>query len=341
MTSRNQQAQASLGFDASNPPSKQTRAAIRSEVTPVEPTSELEALGRALPASIVMGTSTWSFSGWAGLVYGAAYASSLLAQNGLCAYSVHPLLRGVGLDRTYYRPLSAAQAKTLANQVPDGFRFMVKAPRDLTAQYGAHRTEQPACEPLDAQWAARNFIAPLAEGMGHKLGAIVFQFSPYKRGTLGGPQAFCQQLQAFLTALPEGPLYAVEIRNRDWLIPDYVAALCETDAVHCLSIHPRLPSLHEQMRLTGPALQRGIVLRWNLGHGRAYEDAYHRYHPFDRIVDPDLLNRDQIARLCARAARAGKLCQISVNNKAEGSAPASIIALGKAIAEKVENAVDD
>lgn len=330
-----------MGFDDPNPPSKPTHTARRAEVTPSAPTPELEALGQALPASIILGTSTWSFSGWAGLVYGAQYASALLARNGLCAYSRHPLLKGVGLDRTYYRPLTAEQAKELAGQVPGNFRFMVKAPRDLTTQYATRHGEQPACEPLDAEWATRSFIAPLVEGMDQKLGAIVFQFPPHKRGALGGPQAFCQRLQAFLGTLPRGPLYAVEIRNRDWLIPDYVAALCETDAVHCLSIHPRLPSLHEQMRLTGPALQRGVVLRWNLGHGRAYEDAYHRYHPFDRIVDPDPLNRDHIARLCARAARAGKLCQISVNNKAEGSAPASIIGLGKAIAEKMKNAVDD
>src|SRR5262245_5955808 len=43
------------------------------------------------------------------------------------AYAKHPLLRAVGIDRTYYAPISADQFAAYAAQVPDGFRFLVKA----------------------------------------------------------------------------------------------------------------------------------------------------------------------------------------------------------------------
>jgi hypothetical protein len=46
---------------------------------------EVEALGRELPREIHIGGSTWSFPGWAGLVYDRSYSPSKLAREGLAA----------------------------------------------------------------------------------------------------------------------------------------------------------------------------------------------------------------------------------------------------------------
>src|SRR6476661_8171741 len=70
---------------------------------------EVEELGRELPRDIHLGGSTWSFPGWAGLVYDRAYSPSKLAREGLAAYALHPLLRGVGIDRTHYQPVEAVE----------------------------------------------------------------------------------------------------------------------------------------------------------------------------------------------------------------------------------------
>ena len=59
----------------------------------------------ALPASIRLGTSSWSFTGWEGLVYDRKAKQSELSQHGLEAYGKHPLLRAVGIDRSYYAPV--------------------------------------------------------------------------------------------------------------------------------------------------------------------------------------------------------------------------------------------
>lgn len=321
-----------LGFE--EPPPR------KSAVQPCVPSAQVRATGEALPADIRLGTSTWSFPGWQGLVYDAVHTSAEIARNGLTAYSAHPLLGAVGLDRTYYGPLTPDQAARMAGQVPDGFRFMVKAPRDLCNDWSIPVRDRRLCDPFDASWANHEVIHPLIEGMGDKLGALVFQFAPHPRGAFSGPDGFASALGGFLARLTPGPMYAVEIRNREWLTPAYVAALSQHGATHCLSVHPKLPTLHEQMRLVGPALQGGVVLRWNLGHGLAYEAAYDRYHPFNRIVDPDLVNRDHIARLCARAHLAGKPSLVSVNNKAEGSAPASIVCLAEAIVERLQDALE-
>jgi hypothetical protein len=80
-----------------------------------------------------------------------------------------------------------------------------------------------------------------------------------------------------------------------------------------------------------------LVVRWNLGGGRRYEDARRRYAPFDRIVDPDPDTRNQLAELAADAARAGRPAFITVNNKAEGCAPRSVEALAQAVFERLDS----
>ena len=91
----------------------------------------LKALGQTLPASVHLGTSSWSFPGWVGLVYGSSYSDVQLARRGLAAYAAHPLLRTVGIDRTFYAPISESVFRSYAKQareVAPGFRFLVKSP---------------------------------------------------------------------------------------------------------------------------------------------------------------------------------------------------------------------
>jgi uncharacterized protein YecE (DUF72 family) len=129
------------------------------------------------------------------------------------------------------------------------------------------------------------------------------------------------------------PVYAVELRNRRLFGAAYAEALAETGAAHCLSHHPSMPDVETQaeatLALAGPAL----VVRWMLHGGLRYDQARERYLPFDRLVDPDPGTRETIARLALAARREGREVFVTINNKAEGSAPRSAIALAQAIVE--------
>ncbi|HSU81850.1 MAG TPA: DUF72 domain-containing protein, partial [Thermoanaerobaculia bacterium] len=110
---------------------------------------EVEALGRALPPEVHLGGSTWSFPGWAGLVYDRTHTPSKLAREGLAAYGRHPLLRAVGVDRTHYTPVEAVELAEYRNVVPEDFLFLVKAHEACTlarfpdhARYGAQRGQE-------------------------------------------------------------------------------------------------------------------------------------------------------------------------------------------------------
>jgi len=288
------------------------------------------AVAGCLPSHLYLGTSSWAFPGWQGLVYDRAASPSELARHGLAAYAQHPLLRTVGLDRTFYAPLPAADLAAYAAVVPDDFRFLVKAHawctqpvRRDTRHPGPYGHAPNACF-LNPGYATEHVVEPCLTGLGAKAGPILLQFSPMDVRSVGGPQRFAERLYAFLAALPPGPLYAVELRNASLLTSAYRAALTDLGVCHCFNIHPSMPALQEQMRVVPPEAAPALIIRWILHPARRYEEAKTRYQPFDRIVDDDPHNRQTIATMCLAALAAGRPALVIANNKAEGSAPCTV-----------------
>ncbi|MET0388494.1 MAG: DUF72 domain-containing protein [Polyangiales bacterium] len=307
-------------------------------IKPAEPRPEDLQLAAALPSQVRLGAMTWSYRGWIGRVYGQECSEQDLARHGLSAYVQHPLLTLAELDRTYYEPLSAAVYRGYAEQVPAQFRFLVKAHELCTVQrfplhprYGQKRGQDNPLY-LDAGYAARSVVEPAAEGLGDKLLAVLWQFSPQDARD---PRGFAEQLHGFLRGLPTGCRHAVELRTRDLLGPDYAAAIADTGALHCYNAWTAMPSVLAQARSTPPSARRPLIVRWLLRPGEKYEDARQRYEPFDRLVAEDLDSRSEIATLVAKAYAHDVESFILVDNKAEGSAPESISRLGHAIATQL------
>jgi uncharacterized protein YecE (DUF72 family) len=294
------------------------------------PSAEVMEFAQRLPKNVHFGTSSWSFPGWVGIVYAQLYGVSLLARHGLAAYARHPLLNAVNLDSAFYRVPTAEQLAAYAADVPENFRFMVKAYAGLTALPDSSMALKRRVEPvfLDAGFATRQVVKPLVDGLGAKLGAILFQFSPLGPCYTRAPNAFVAALGEFLSALPAGPTYAVELRDPEILGSEYEGVLRATGAVHCSTVHSRMPRVDRQVSATvaGP-----LLIRWMLRAGDDYESAGARYAPFDRLQEPDKLNRDRIAAMIRNGLSAGRDVHVVAANNAEGSAPLTLLELAKTI----------
>jgi uncharacterized protein YecE (DUF72 family) len=301
----------------------------------VPPTDRIAGLASRLPRSVRLGTSSWSFPGWAGLVYDRLATEDLLAREGLAAYVSHPLFRTVGLDRTWYRPLTADQFRAYATVVPDDFRFLVKADRTLTSPLDPDSTAMRSRNPrfLDAAYATEQVVRPMLDGLAEKAGVLLFQFPPIAPNLVGGRSAFLQALHKFLTSLPKGPVYAIELRTPAFLTESYADLLERTKATHCYNVHPSMSPLKRQFAVVPPYYQRALVVRWMLHSGMEYEAARERYHPFDRIVDEDPVARGQIATTVLDVTVAERPAFVIANNKAEGSAPLSLSLLAERICD--------
>ena len=345
-------------FDA-EPPRPADR---RQGVQPAPLSPDLAARASALPQRAWLGTSSWNFPGWKGLVWAGEHAEATLSKQGLAAYAQHPLLASVSPDRAFYRPLTASQYAAYAAQVPAHFRFVVKAPAlvadaQVRAEGGRGMAPNPAF--LNTDLAVQEFIQPALEGLAEKVGALVFQISPLPRALLTDVPALIDRIGALLAALPRlaptapDGVVALEVRDAAFLSAAHAPLLARAlraareasgnPVTYCLGLHAKMPPIEDQLPLLRALWPGPLVCRWNLHrrHGAyGYEAAKAQYEPFDKLVDPDVETRQHLARVIAGTTGAGELAYVTINNKAEGSAPLSVAALAEQLVGREQHLRD-
>jgi len=307
------------------------------------PDAALIELAQALPPNLRLGGSSWNYPGWAGMIWDREYPEATLSRYGLAAYAKYPLFRTVSIDRSFYQPLSITQFAQYAAQVPDDFRFVVKAPSmvcDAQLRDDSGRGLSSNDSFLNAEVALRSFVEPALAGLGRKLGALVFQISPLPFVLLDNMDAQIGRLHDLLRSIPDlrgiapDAVVAVEVRDPQWLSPQFIEALRASGATYCMGLHAKMPRIKEQLPILRKLWPGPLVCRWNLNplHGAyGYEDAERQYEPFDRLQDIDSETRAALVRVIAGTVGAGQNAFVTVSNQAEGCAPLSIVALAEAV----------
>ncbi|WP_437820477.1 DUF72 domain-containing protein [Sorangium sp. So ce1078] len=303
-------------------------------------------LAARLPAGLHLGTSSWSFPGWQGLVYARRRSTEELARDGLAEYARHPLLTTVGIDRSFYAPIPDSDFLRYRAQLPDGFRCVSKALHAVVSQTlqraqtppgddegrDAHR---PRAEPnpdfLSVPLFLSRVAAPLLSAFRAHAGPVLLELPPVGPPHRLPPRAFFERLDAFLGALPRELAYAVELRERAYFTGEYREILGAHGVAHAYSYWRNMPSPGAQADVVPVSNAPFALVRLSLKPGRRYEAEQRRFHPFDRIVEPDPAMRAEVARLLCEAAALRIESFVLVNNKAEGSAPLTV----RAIAEEV------
>ncbi len=296
------------------------------------------AVAARLPAGLAFGTSSWTFPGWAGLVYPAGLSTAALGREGLRHYARHPLLRTVGVDRSYYAPVPLDDWRGYAAQLPEGFTCCVKAPAAVTSRlaptFGGSRGGAAALNPdfLSVPRLVDDLLTPLAVGLRAHTGPVVLEFPPGARDQARPAAAFLEALDRFLEALPTDFAYAVEIRDKGLLTPAYRAVLARHGVAHTYNYWSAMPMPMAQAAVVPPDEPPFSVIRLLLKPGMWYEDQRDRFKPFNRLVEPDETMRDEVVALTTRALAKGRKVYVLVNNKAEGSSPLTVEALADRVA---------
>jgi uncharacterized protein YecE (DUF72 family) len=150
---------------------------------------------------ILAGTSGFSYKEWVGPFY----PDKLPAKAMLEHYATR--LPAVEINNTFYRMPNTAAIEGWRAQVPESFRFAMKAPRRIT-----HIKRLKDCADDVAY-----FLGTLA-ALEPCLGSVLFQLPPHFKRDVA-------RLTAFIAALPQGCRAAFEFRNDSWFEPDVFAAL--------------------------------------------------------------------------------------------------------------------
>jgi uncharacterized protein YecE (DUF72 family) len=194
---------------------------------------------------VYLGTQGFSFDDWVGTFYPPGTSRSGYLE----AYAER--LRAVEIDSTFYGAPRATTVAGWRDRTPAGFRFAAKFPRLITHDKKLDR----------AKGDAEAFVGTM-QALGDKLAVLTLQFAYDFTPDLR------YRLEDFLASLPEGPRYAVEVRNRGWLTPDFGEMLSERNVALVLQ------DLHYMPRLDWITADF-TVIRW-LGRRKDIET-------FDRI----------------------------------------------------------
>ncbi len=278
------------------------------------------------------GTSSWNYPGWKGLVYSRDYPASGAAAQMLAEYARFPLFSTVGIDSSFYGPLTEKQLAGYAAALPPGFPCLSKvwdritvhtfsSPREKT------RSGEPNADFLNAELFLSDVWGPLERYFAEHTGPLVFEFQAIARADKVSPQQFADRLDAFFAKLPRGGPWAVEVRNPEFLTPAYFAVLREHEVAHVLNSWTRMPTIGTQLELPGVLTAGVLITRALLRPGVRYAEAVDAFPPFDRIRDPNPDLPHDLVRVVAAAEELRVPAYILVNNRAEGSAPLTIAAV--------------
>lgn len=296
-----------------------------------DPYADVRALADRVPASVHFGTSSWSFPGWSGLVYRRPRTQAALARDGLAEYARYPLFRTVGIDRSYYAPLTLDDLRRYAAQLPPGFPCCAKVPAMYASPVlpGSGRGT-PAIvnhDFLSADGFTRDVLEPSMLAFAGHLGPFVLEIPPVPPEARLAPERFADLLHAFLDRLPRDVTCGIELRDRRLLGERYAQVLRETGAVHVYNYWSAMPMPALQAQVVPPETGRVLMIRLLLRPGTTYEQQREYFRPFNRLVDVDEGMRRDVVSLLHQAVQRAQPAFVLVNNKAEGSAPLTIRAL--------------
>ncbi|MBK5296462.1 MAG: DUF72 domain-containing protein [Vicinamibacteria bacterium] len=301
--------------------------------------AEAADLAARIDPRIRFGTSSWSFPGWRGLVYSRAMSESALSREGLREYAQHPLLRTVGIDRSFYAPIPDEDLQRYAGQLPGGFLTCAKAGASVTSAVGlGGRGQEPAANPdfLSPAIFIDEMLTPFARHFRQFSGPFVLEFPPLPRGVTLSAAEFLEGLDNILGALPRDFHYAVELRERDWLTAEYAQVLRSHGASHVFNYWSRMPLPAVQADIIAPESQPLNVIRLLLPPGTRYQQQREAFRPFDKVQAPDPVMRSQVVALARRSAAAGRDVFILVNNKAEGSSPLTVMEIARLLTAQTD-----
>jgi uncharacterized protein YecE (DUF72 family) len=179
---------------------------------------------------------------------------------------------------------------------------------------------------LDPHVFTEMFLRPLLPHR-EKTALLILEFGQFGQRSFEHVSQFLDRLDPFLAILPPEFRYAVEVRNREFLEPDYFACLRSRGVAHVYNAWSRMPELHRQIAIPGSATADYLVCRWLLRYGRVYEEAVREFAPYREMQDPNPEARESMRALIGRARENKEFLFLFVNNRLEGNAPTTILSL--------------
>ena len=291
--------------------------------------------------NLFLGTSSWKYEGWLDQIYSperylvkGRCSAKRFEQECLAEYAeTFSIVCG---DFAFYQFPTPAFWRKLFTQVPAPFQFAFKVPEEITLpvfpslpRYGLRaghvNPKFLSSELIQSQFL--DLLSPFAD----RISLLIFEFGASIGRAFDGVAGFAEALSRFFSSLPGAFRYAVEIRQTQFLEPEYFSALHENGVAHVFNSWSEMPGIDEQMRDSEAFTANFTAARALLRPGRSYASSLRMFSPYREIREPNEEVRAALRDLLVRAKRRAEPTFVFVNNRLEGFAPGTIAAIIDAV----------
>lgn len=287
--------------------------------------------------NIYIGGSSWKYEGWLGQIYTydrylyrGRFSKKKFEQECLAEYAeTFPIVCG---DFSFYQFPPQEFWRKLFGVAPPILKFGFKVPEEITVRrfpmhprYGDKAgLDNPTY--LNNELFEANFLRPL-EPYRNRVAVLIFEFGQISQAVYPEPQMFFDDLEKFLERLPTGYHYSVEVRNQEFLRPEYFAMLARRGTAHVFNGWTRMPPIAAQIAIPEAFTAPFVVSRALLRTGRPYEKAVEAFSPYTKVQDENPETRTALRDLIERVKQRKIPAYLFVNNRLEGNAPVTIQAV--------------
>jgi len=175
---------------------------------------------RNLKSKIEIGCQGWNYDDWTTKADGVTvfYPRGTRSNQMLETYA--KVFDTIEVDSTFYAIPASSAVENWYRKTPEKFAFSLKMPQEITHEYGLREPSFPIME----EFCERVLL------LKEKLGAVLIQLPPNFEASKENAQA----LREFLAELPKEIRFAVEFRNREWLIDWTFEELKKNSVALCL-----------------------------------------------------------------------------------------------------------
>jgi uncharacterized protein YecE (DUF72 family) len=225
--------------------------------------------------NLYVGTSGYSYKEWKGTFY----PKDLSDKQMLRFYGER--FRTVEINNTFYRMPKASVLQAWADEVPPGFKFVLKASQRITHM-----------QRLKDAGDSVSYLLEVTGALKERLGPLLFQLPPNLKKDV-------PRLREFLALLPSHRPAALEFRHQSWfdeevfgLLRDHQAALCIAEAEDDLVIPFVATADWGYLRLRRPDYDDAALNTWvKRVREQAWRDAFVFFKHEDEGKGPQLAKR--------------------------------------------------
>ncbi|MGI8640631.1 MAG: DUF72 domain-containing protein [Pyrinomonadaceae bacterium] len=265
-----------------------------------------------LKSKIEIGCQGWNYDDWITKADGETVFYPRGTRSGEMLEIYAKMFDTIEVDSTFYAIPPSASVENWYKKTPENFTFSLKLPQEITHEYGLREPSFPLLE----EFCERVLL------LKEKLGAVLIQLPPNFEASKENAQA----MREFLAELPKKIRFAIEFRDRQWLIDWTFEELEKNKVALCLVEGSWIPR-----ELMFDAIEKPTA-----------DFSYVRFMGERDLLKFDKIYRQQSANLQMWKAESERIKAKDVfiyfSNFYEGHAPASVNKLKELLEQKIIDA---